>query len=79
MRDLGYRWGSLSGSRRLNIHWATMRLPPSLIDYVLVHELAHLAHPHHTAAFWARVERALPDDERRKSDLATTGASLWLG
>ncbi|MBN1171292.1 MAG: M48 family metallopeptidase [Micromonosporaceae bacterium] len=79
VRDLGYRWGSLSTSGRVNIHWATLQLPPSLVDYVLVHELAHLAHPQHTPAFWATVERALPDYERRKNDLLTTGAELWLG
>jgi predicted metal-dependent hydrolase len=79
VRDLGYRWGSLSGSGRLNIHWATLQLPPSLIDYVLVHELAHIEHPQHTPTFWAAVERALPDYERRKRDLTVAGAGLWLG
>lgn len=79
VRDLGHRWGSLSGNGRLNIHWATLQLPPSLIDYVLVHELAHIAHPQHTAAFWATVERAMPGYERRKSDLTAVGANLWLG
>ncbi|MDE0194050.1 MAG: DUF45 domain-containing protein, partial [bacterium] len=45
VRDLGYRWGSArpaAGPQRINIHWATLQLPPSLIDYVLAHELAHL-------------------------------------
>ena len=79
VRDLGYRWGSLGSQGRLNIHWATLQLPPSLVDYVLVHELAHIAHPQHTPAFWATVERALPDYERRKQDLLVAGAGLWLG
>jgi predicted metal-dependent hydrolase len=79
VRDLGYRWGSLSANRGLNIHWATLQLPPSLIDYVLVHELVHLVHAQHTPAFWASVERAMPDYERRKHDLTVRGASLWLG
>jgi hypothetical protein len=79
VRDLGYRWGSLTGKGRLNIHWATLQLRPTLIDYVLVHELAHLNHSRHTQAFWATVERALPDYERRKNDLLTAGAHLWLG
>jgi predicted metal-dependent hydrolase len=78
VRDLGYRWGSLSANGRLNIHWATLQLRPSLIDYVLVHELAHVLHPQHTPAFWATVERAMPDYERRKDDLTTEGARLWL-
>jgi hypothetical protein len=45
VRDLGYRWGSLGRDDRLNIHWAAMQLPASLIDYVLVHELATSASP----------------------------------
>jgi predicted metal-dependent hydrolase len=79
VRELGYRWGSLSANSRLNIHWAALQLLPSLIDYVLVHELAHIVHPQHTSAFWATVERAMPDYERRKSDLTVEGARLWIG
>jgi len=79
VRDLGYRWGSLGRNDRLNLHWATMQLPVGLVDYVIVHELAHIHQPRHTPAFWATVERAVPDYESRKSRLATTGATLWLG
>ncbi len=59
--DPGYRWGSTRGNDRINIHWATLQLPPSLIDYVLVHELAHLHETKHTPEFWRNVERILPD------------------
>lgn len=45
VRDLGYRWGSLGKNDRLNIHWAAMQLPVSLVDYVIVHELAHMGQP----------------------------------
>ena len=76
---LGYRWGSVSRSNRINIHWATLQLPPALIDYVLVHELAHLEETNHTPRFWQLVGRALPDFERRKDALARRGAELWLG
>jgi predicted metal-dependent hydrolase len=79
VRDLGYRWGSLGKNDRLNIHWATMQLPVSLVDYVIVHELAHIDQPCHTADFWAAMQRALPDSDLRRSRLATTGAALWLG
>lgn len=76
---LGYRWGSVGKSNRINIHWATLQLPPALIDYVLVHELAHLEETNHTPRFWQLVARALPDFERRKDVLARRGAELWLG
>jgi predicted metal-dependent hydrolase len=78
VRDLGYRWGSLGRSDRLNIHWATMQLPASLVDYVIVHELAHIGQPRHTATFWATVHRTLPDNDQRRARLAATGATLWL-
>ncbi|MGO9782895.1 MAG: M48 family metallopeptidase [Streptosporangiaceae bacterium] len=79
VRDLGYRWGSLGRNNRLNIHWAAMQLPASLVDYVLVHELAHIGQPRHTPAFWATVERALPGYDERRARVATVGATLWLG
>lgn len=73
VRDLGYRWGSCSAKGTLNIHWATILLPPTIIDYVLVHELAHLHEASHSPEFWARVERAMPDYEQRKAWLAERG------
>jgi predicted metal-dependent hydrolase len=79
VRDLGYRWGSLGKNGRLNIHWAAMQLPVSLLDYVIVHELAHIGQPRHTPTFWAAVERAMPGYEHRKTHLATAGTTLWLG
>lgn len=77
--DLGYRWGSAGSTPRVNVHWATLQLPPTLIDYVLVHELVHVLEPNHTGRFWQLVARALSDFEERKTKLATCGAALWLG
>lgn len=77
VRDLGYRWGSC-GAAGLNFHWATITLPPGIVDYVIVHELAHLEHPHHGQAFWDSVGRALPDHEVRKRWLAAQGAQYGL-
>ena len=82
VRDLGYRWGSArpaKGPQRINIHWATLQLPPSLIDYVLVHELAHLREPNHTPEFWAMVERLMPGYHAHKTSLAAIGKNVWLG
>jgi predicted metal-dependent hydrolase len=73
VRDLGFRWGSCGKAGNVNFHWATILLPPSLVDYVIVHELAHLIEPNHTPEFWRRVARALPEYERRKSWLAEHG------
>ena len=79
VRDLGYRWGSLGKNDRVNFHWATIQLPPSLVDYVIVHELAHIHEPSHTPEFWLRVERALPTFQGAKVELARVGSTLWLG
>ena len=82
VRDLGYRWGSArpaAGPQRINVHWATLQLPPSLIDYVLVHELAHLQETNHTPEFWSTVARLLPAYQQRRTVLATIGKTIWLG
>jgi len=44
----------------LNFHWRMMQLPPPVIDYVVVHELAHLKVADHSPAFWNEVARVLP-------------------
>jgi predicted metal-dependent hydrolase len=75
---LGYRWGSCSSDGKVNVHWATMQLPPDLIDYVLVHELAHVRYPNHGAEFWRAVDRAMPGWEARRSRLKRAGPGLWL-
>ena len=74
IRDLGHRWGSCSKSGKLNFHWATILLPASIVEYGVVHELAHLVEANHTPEFWLCVERTMPDYELRKQWLAEHGA-----
>jgi predicted metal-dependent hydrolase len=76
--DLGHRWGSCSKNGNLNFHWRVMQLPPSAIDYVLCHELAHLQEPNHTAAFWRLLEQVMPDYASRKDWLARHGGEYVL-
>ena len=73
VRTLGYRWGSCGRGRRLYFHWRAICLPPRIIEYVIVHELAHLLEPHHGPAFWRRLERVIPDFAARKTWLAEHG------
>lgn len=75
IRDLGYRWGSCGKAGTLNFHWATILLPPTVIDYVIVHELAHLIEPNHTPLFWQQVGRVLPDYALRRTWLAEKGGA----
>ena len=82
VRDLGFRWGSArptNGPQRINIHWATLQLPPTLIDYVLVHELAHLREANHTPEYWSTVDRLMPTYQTPKTTLAAIGKTIWLG
>lgn len=79
VRDLGYRWGSCGPAGQLNINWATLQLPPSLIDYVLVHELTHRHIPDHGPLFWQQIDRVLFDSTSLRQRLAEEGARVWLG
>ncbi|MGB0128740.1 MAG: SprT family zinc-dependent metalloprotease, partial [Rhodocyclaceae bacterium] len=76
VQDLGYRWGSCGKGEVLYFHWKTILLPARIAEYVVVHEMAHLIEPHHTPGFWLRVERAMPDFERRKVWLQIRGIEV---
>lgn len=62
VRYMRTRWGSCSPARgTISINSALASLPNECTHYVLVHELAHMAHPDHSPAFWLHVERFYPD------------------
>lgn len=54
------RWGSASERGNLNFNYKLLFLPLEVADYVIVHELCHLAEFNHSPAFWRLVERACP-------------------
>lgn len=71
------RWGSYSAATRtIRLHAALRRMPPWVLEAVVAHELAHVTHLDHGAAFWALVRRVCPDTDRADAFLA--GVS-WLG
>lgn len=63
------RFGSCSGKNSICFSWRLMDYPEPAIDYVVVHELAHIAHHDHSPQFWALVERYLPDYRQRRAML----------
>ncbi|MDO8275011.1 MAG: SprT family zinc-dependent metalloprotease [Serpentinimonas sp.] len=68
LSNAGTRWGSAKADGSLRLHWRLIQLQPHLIDYVVVHELAHLREMNHSPAFWQLVQGVLPDQiERRRA------------
>ncbi len=60
------RWGSCSRSGNLSFNWKLIKTPPEVMDYVIVHELAHLNQMNHSGRFWALVERYCPDHKAHR-------------
>ena len=63
------RWGSCSGKRSINLNWRLIMLDDRLIDYVVVHELAHLVELNHSPSFWDVVARVVPDHKELRRQL----------
>lgn len=60
------RFGSCSGRNRLCFSWYLMAFPAEAIDYVVVHELAHITHKNHSKEFYALIANYLPDWKERR-------------
>lgn len=61
------RFGSCSGKNSISFSLYLMQYPPEAIDYVVVHELCHIRHHDHSAAFYALVASVLPDYRQRQA------------
>jgi hypothetical protein len=71
IRKLTSRWGSCSDQKKLTLSYFLIQLPCELIDYVLLHELAHTKFANHNAEFWTFMEERLPDLKSLKNRLKT--------
>lgn len=63
------RWGSCGRDGVIRAHWQLVQAPTAAFEYVVAHELVHLAHRNHSPAFWATLARLLPDWVERKAML----------
>jgi hypothetical protein len=74
VRQWRRRWGECRADGRLRFNWRLVLLPPETLDYVVVHELAHLLVPGHPPRFWQEVGKHLPDYAERRLWLKVYGA-----
>jgi len=77
VRDISGRWGEYNdGGVWLN--WRLILAPVRIVDYVIVHELAHTTHKEHSGAFWNAVGALIPDYEDRRQWLRINGRKLTV-
>jgi predicted metal-dependent hydrolase len=74
--DNRYRWGSCTVGDRVNFNWRLIKAPMFVIDYVIVHELAHLIEANHTSDFWSIVRAKTLTMEKAKAWLKEHGQIL---
>lgn len=74
--DLKYRWASCTPKNNLNFNWRIIKAPIFVVDYLIVHELAHLLEPNHTPQFWNIVAVQVPRYELAKDWLRSHGSVL---
>ena len=72
------RWGSCSGRNTLSFPWRLIMAPPDVIDYVILHELAHTREHNHSARFWALVASLDPEYPSHRKWLKLKGPLLTL-
>mgnify|MGYP001781928635 FL=1 len=77
IREQKTRWGSCSSKGNLNFNWRLIFAPEEVLDYVVVHELAHRREMNHSKTFYAIVESVLPDYRSPRRWLREHGHSLW--
>ena len=76
VKDQRTLWGSCSPSGDLSFNWRLTQAPAEVLDYVVVHELAHRLEMNHSRLFWAHVERVLPGHRVHRRWLRRHGREL---
>lgn len=76
LREQSSRWGSCSSRGNLNFNWRLVHFEPPVIDYVIIHELAHRTHMNHSKKFWDLVRKFDPEYPNHRGVLRRFGAQL---
>ena len=75
-KDTTSRWGSCSADGNLSFSWRIMMAPPTVIDYLVAHEVAHLKEMNHSTRFWRLCEELCPKTDECKAWLKRNGGKL---
>lgn len=78
IREQKTRWGSCSSEGNLNFNWRLIFAPEEVLNYIVVHELAHRREMNHSQAFYAVVKSVLPDYKKSQQWLREHGRTLWI-
>ncbi|KJS88267.1 MAG: hypothetical protein JM58_01535 [Peptococcaceae bacterium BICA1-8] len=78
IKNQATRWGSCSSKGNLNLNWRVIMAPEDVIDYLIIHELAHLKFMNHSQQFWQLVATFKPDYIKWKKWLKDNGRILVL-
>ncbi len=73
VRNQRSRWGSCSPSGTISLNWRLIQCPREVVEYIVLHELAHLRHMNHSASFWREVASLCPHYHQSEAWLKTTG------
>lgn len=76
VRDQSSRWGSCSSTGALSFSWRLILAPSFVLEYLAVHEVAHLVEMNHSPRFWRLVDQHCPDTARAKAWLKAHGSDL---
>ena len=76
--ELKNRWASCSAKGNINFHWKCAMAPMDVLQYIIVHELAHLIHLNHTIEFWNEVDKVLPKHEEQMYWLKLNGVGMSM-
>jgi len=70
------KWGSCSSQKVISFNWRLIFAPKEIVDYLVVHEMCHIAEMNHSKNFWNLVEKVLPEYKSAKSWLKANGSRL---